>query len=314
MAAASFMKMSPAKLRTPTTRITRSSDTRRSDSYEIEHVEYDWPDLPPLTQVKDAITRNKVSHGISYLLPLDSVSNNFRPDLRHMYGETNRSYDRFLFDNAKSQPSTKVQLFRHSVDTKLSEKYLSALPSNLNAHSEEVRKLYGRSAPRQAAAKRRMGLDCSKSRQRSGLYVTVKAKEPPEAIEMREEVEKIITSLKENDDEYDDAVEDNHSPEGGLETQSTITEAKSNQMYRKRSVFKEADHSASLNAKLEKLKLEQRTFKTYQKLKNATPPKIQIPSMLKSTFLSDEENQTIWEWLHHKEEMSEFDFFLSVCG
>ena len=59
------------------------------DEHEIELLEYEWPDLPPLPTIKDAITRNRVSHGISYLLPVDkgrnSINNRFRTDLRAMF-------------------------------------------------------------------------------------------------------------------------------------------------------------------------------------------------------------------------------------
>ena len=55
-------------------------------------------------------------------------------------------------------------------------------------------------------------------------------------------------------------------------------------------------------------------FQSYAELKATKPPKPQIPESLKSQFLDDQQNQQIWEWLHHGEEMSDFDFFLSVCG
>jgi hypothetical protein len=59
------------------------------DAHDIELLEYEWPDLPPLPNIKDAITRNRVSHGISYLLPVDkgrnSINNRFRTDLRAMF-------------------------------------------------------------------------------------------------------------------------------------------------------------------------------------------------------------------------------------
>ena len=55
----------------------------------VELLEYEWPDLPPLPTIKDAMTRSRVSHGISYLLPIDkgrnSINNKFRTDLRAMF-------------------------------------------------------------------------------------------------------------------------------------------------------------------------------------------------------------------------------------
>jgi hypothetical protein len=57
-----------------------------------------------------------------------------------------------------------------------------------------------------------------------------------------------------------------------------------------------------------------RRYNSYEELKNAKPPKPKMPDTLKSQFLNDEQNQEIWDWLHHGEELSEFEYFLSVCG
>ena len=61
-------------------------------SQEEEHfelLEYEWPDLPPIPSMKDAVSRRRVSKGISYLLPVDkgrnSINNRFRTDLRAMF-------------------------------------------------------------------------------------------------------------------------------------------------------------------------------------------------------------------------------------
>ena len=58
----------------------------------------------------------------------------------------------------------------------------------------------------------------------------------------------------------------------------------------------------------------QEKFSDYESLAAAEPPKPVIPPELRSSYLTAEENQRIWAWLHHGETMSHFDYFLSVCG
>ena len=61
----------------------------QDEGEQIELLEYEWPDLPPIPSMKDAVSRRRVSQGISYLLPVDkgrnSINNRFRTDLRAMF-------------------------------------------------------------------------------------------------------------------------------------------------------------------------------------------------------------------------------------
>ncbi|ESO82719.1 hypothetical protein LOTGIDRAFT_155736 [Lottia gigantea] len=289
------------------TRPSKSLDSQRSDSFNIELLEYEWPDLPPLTHVRDAITRNKISRGISYILPLDPISSNFKPDLRAMFTQTNRgNSDKSLFEHTKSRPTSKTRYFSNSVDTNWADKNIRLCSPKLNSESDKVRKMYGRSAPCHSSAKRRMGLDMQKSRQHSSLHVQIKAKEPPEAVQLREEVDHIIKTLKEDEGDFDIENEAVHG-ESDLSK-----ELKNTPLDRKESIFKE--QANSLSDKIETLRLGHKRFSSYQTLRETEPPKLVIPNPLRSTYLSDASNQHIWEWLHDGEQMSDFDFFLSVCG
>lgn len=64
-------------------------EEEEDDEQPFELLEYEWPDLPPIPSMKDAVSRKRVSQGISYLLPVDkgrnSINNRFRTDLRAMF-------------------------------------------------------------------------------------------------------------------------------------------------------------------------------------------------------------------------------------
>lgn len=90
---------------------SRGEESQMGD-YQIELLEYEWPDLPPIPNMKDAIARNRVSNGISYLLPVDkgrnSINNRFRTDLRAMFQEPYAS-DTMNYDDTKVKLSAKVE-------------------------------------------------------------------------------------------------------------------------------------------------------------------------------------------------------------
>ncbi|KAK7109149.1 uncharacterized protein [Littorina saxatilis] len=193
------------------------------DDPAIELLEYEWPDLPPLPTIKDAITRNRVSHGISYLLPVDkgrnSINNRFRTDLRAMFQEPYASDD-LQYDDNRVALSSKVHFLSNTGDTKWTREHLNSIPISLNADSEQMRRLYAHSAPTGGTASRRMGIHPHKLRTRSNLYLPLKANMPPELVKLRKEVEDIIKSVKEDDEDFD---EQKLMKENALlQTQSTI--------------------------------------------------------------------------------------------
>nr|KAG5705105.1 hypothetical protein BaRGS_030822 [Batillaria attramentaria] len=149
-----------------------------TEEQDIELLEYEWPDLPPLPTIKDAITRNRVSSGISYLLPVDkgrnSINNRFRTDLRAMFQEPYASDD-LQYDDNRVKLSAKVHFLSNTGDTKWSRHHLASIPVHLNADSEKMRRLYAHSAPTGGTASTRMGIDPHKLRTRSNLFLPLKA-------------------------------------------------------------------------------------------------------------------------------------------
>lgn len=300
------------------------------EEHEIELLEYEWPDLPPIPSIKDAITRSRVSYGISYLLPVDkgrnSINNCFRTDLRAMFQEPYASDD-LQYDDNRVKLSAKVHFLSNTGDTKWTRQHLSSIPVHLNARSEQTRRLYSHSAPSAGTASRRMGIDPHKLRKRSNLFLPIKAAVPPELIRLRKEVEAIVKSVCEDDEDFDE--------EQLKQTQMTLEEsgaypAAEMSVEHARDVASRRDSvacttkkelsapayrgAAELAAKLQSIHVTPERFQSYEDFKKCKPPKATIPECVKSEYLTDDQNQQIWEWLHYGEEINEFEFFLSVCG
>ena len=88
-------------------RSSRVSSRRRRNS----SVAAASPDLPPLGCITDAICRQRVTSGVSYLLPVDKTSNSvdsvYRTNLRMMFKTPYASEDVTRFDESRLQRSAK---------------------------------------------------------------------------------------------------------------------------------------------------------------------------------------------------------------
>ena len=288
---------------------TRPETGAGSEEYHVELLEYEWPDLPPIPQMKDAITRKRVSKGISYILPIDksqiSINNHYRTDLRAMFQEPYAS-DKLRFDENKLKLSAKIHFDTNTGDTKWTKSLLKSVPVEINSESEKVRRLYARSAP--AGGSRRSDFDLDQMKTRSNLYLPMKTRAHPEAMKLRKEVEQIIQSVQEDGEDYSD--------DRFKQTEEDVSTAKVSMARPSLAPHMTRDSmvsSASTHNK-PRLKLTADRFSSYEQFQKTKPPKPQIPDLLKSRYLSAEKNQCIWEWLHHGEEMTEFEYFLSVCG
>ncbi|XP_060076942.1 uncharacterized protein LOC132556548 [Ylistrum balloti] len=284
-----------------------SNDIEEEDEeYHVELLEYEWPDLPPLPRLKDAITRQKVSKGISYLLPVDkgknSINNRYRTDLRAMFQEPYANDD-CGYDDNKVKLSAQIHFDTNTVNTKWSKRHFDSIPIKLNSESEKAKRVYVRSAP--ARGGRQSGVDTDKMRTRSSLFLPMKKEEHPEAAKLREEVKVILQSVRTETESDTDSVEGTNYQRRRSEVlrprRSTIT-------------YRDGVATSGLNSKQPRVVLTAENYKSYEDLKRTKTPKKTIPELFQSKFLSLDENQHIWEWLHHGEEMTDFQFFLSVCG
>ncbi|XP_061171335.1 uncharacterized protein LOC133180900 [Saccostrea echinata] len=295
---------------TPQTSGGKPEATDNTEEYHVELLEYEWPDLPPIPQMKDAITRERVSKGISYILPIDksmiSINNHYRTDLRAMFQEPYAS-DKLRFDENKLKLSAKIHFDTNTGDTKWTRKLLKSVPVEINSESDKIRKLYARSAP--AGGSRRSNFDLDQMKTRSNLYLPMKTRAHPEAQKLRKEVEKIIQSVQEDGEDYNDDKFKQSEEEISTAKLAISRPSLAPHMTRDSIMSNASSHSTR-----PRLKLTAERFNSYEQLQKTKPPKPQIPEILKSRYLSAEKNQAIWEWLHHGEEMTEFEFFLSVCG
>lgn len=289
----------------------QQTDTQNESEQTIELLEYEWPDLPPMMHLKDAVCRKRVSRGINYLLPVDkgknSIDSKFRTDLRAMFQEPYTT-ESSSYDDNRVTTSAKVHFRTNVVDTRWTKHQLRNVPVNLNCESENVRKLYAHSAP--AGGRTRDGPMADKLKTRSSLILPIKAKAHPEAQKLRKEVEKIIKSVQEDNDEYDEDKEEMSSSQA-QEKMDKAEKRKSILRFRA-SVCEPDDDDVALESNQSKRTAEQ--FETYEQLKKAKPPKPKIPDQFKSEFLSYERNQEIWDWLHYGETITDFEYFLAVCG
>ncbi|XP_071170142.1 uncharacterized protein [Mytilus edulis] len=303
-------KTSPAAI-TRTGRRGKSKQEESTPEYHVELLEYEWPDLPPIPHMKDAITREKVSKGISYLLPIDkaknSIDNKYRTDLRAMFQEPYANDD-LGYDDSKVKLSAHVHFDTNAVDTKWSKSLLKQIPVEINSDSDKFRKLYARSAP--IGRSKTMGLDTDKIRTRSCRYLPMKTVQHPEAMELRQEVEKIIRTVYSDNEDSDVETEVGDTNASRHGRRFSLYPRRVSE-YRPR-LNTETDSYQSI--KPPRLKLTADKFNSYEQLKFTKPPKAVIPELFICKHIKKERAQEIWEWLHYGEEMSEFEYFLSVCG
>lgn len=282
----------------------KSSDTQRTleeGEHHIELLEYEWPDLPPIRDLKDAVTRQRVSRGITYILPVDkgknSIDHRFRTDLRAMFQEPYAT-ENPGYDDRKVTTSAKLHFQTNTVDTKWTRKHNDQVPVKVNSEAEKIRKLYAHSAP--AGGRSKVGA----TKTRSSLILPLKAKANPESVKLRKEVEKIIKSVQEDNDEYDEEKD----VEGPYDL---------DQQNMRKSIFKFRLSAQPAMDQFEKIRQNVLTatgFNSYEELRNAKPKKLTIPDQFKSEYLSPEKNQSIWDWLHYGEIMTDFQYFLTICG
>lgn len=290
------------------TRRTEGSSAPCESERQIELLEYEWPDLPPIINMKDAVCRKRVSQGITYLLPVDkgmnSIDSKFRTDLRAMFQEP---YDTegTNYDDSRIMKSAKIHFKTNVVDTKWTKQHLLDIPIRLNSDSEKFRKLYAHSAP--ARGRSCANTNGQNMKTRSSLFLPIKARAHPEAQKLRREVENIIKSVQEDNDEYngdkDDYERSEPSKAGSPDKRKSIIG------------FRACDVEVEeVEPDPREKKFTAEEYNTYDELKVAKPPKLLIPDQFKSEFLDSDKNQAIWDWLHYGESISDFEYFISVCG
>jgi len=237
--------------------------------------------------------------------------------------------DDLQYDDNRVKLSAKVHFQSNTADTKWTRDHLRTIPTHLNADSEGARKLYVHSAPAGGASSRRMGIDPNKLRKRSNLFLPVKVSKTqvsPEIIKLRQEAAEIIKQGLAYQEGEDSPCETGGTATDSVKRRESAAHVTSRQRHdssqqttRKQSTAGLADSygTSTLQRKLQSLESlaeDKQLFHDYETLKATPPPKAVIPEVMRSTFMSAEDNQRIWDWMHQGEAMSDFDYFLAVCG
>ena len=303
---------------------------------------YEWPDLPPIGQIKNAIARQRVSQGVSYILPVhktkSSVENVYRTNLRVMFQEPYLNEDPRAYDDVKIKRILKHHFVPNTSSSAVVPKRRDLLADmKLNAESEKVRKLYSQSAPSTGLTGRHSE-QMDDLRQRSSLYLPIKATIPPEAARLKAEADKIIKSVQdEQEKRFESAATPKvtitspvrgHSRRGGERTDHYNNLLPHEGSMRRISNFRKArlrsmDSSVAFAITPEAKALSQEAgifrkasmFSSYDALKSLQLDESrEFPEDLLSPYVSYEKASAIWQWLHSGEVLNEFTHFLQVCS
>lgn len=289
---------------------------------EYELLEYEWPDLPPLEQIRDALARGRISKGIDYLLPIDKTKNSvdclFRTNLRIMFKEP------YLESPEHYNEDMILKLAKHHLNTNTLPdinrpkcKIIDHSTSTINQDSEKNRLMYSYSAPQQGIVGRNATVESL--RQRSSLNFPQKQHLPPEAMKLKEEAERILKSVQEKEqdqeEEYDPKLHDrqilNEQAMGKYRrSPDKRRPLNSRRSLPSREMMKNLASRGRVPSKTKSAK-----FRSYDELKNSEIPiKRDMPSRLRSRYMSDNRSEAVWDWLNQDEQITDFTYFLEVCS
>lgn len=257
--------------------------------------EYEWPDLPPIGQMKDAIVRSHVSQGMTYILPVDKASTQYRTDLRYMFQTPYRGQHR----QEKALQGSSQHFSTNTPDQPYQVDHDDYRTYQLNAESDRVRARYMISAPPRGIVGKQTTPNSEELRKRSTLCVPVKVTLPPDAQRMRQEAQRIFHTII---DKPEDGVSDNPQ-EGSTDVAPVQAQTKPDK------------DNASKDKEIERYRKRASDFSSYEELKNTPHPNKPIfPEELKSRYLSEEKNQEIWAWLTRDAVINDFNYFLNICS
>ena len=297
-------------------RTPRGAATRaRNQSLSTIAEDHDCLDLPPITHMKSAISRNKISDGVSYALPADksrnAVEGQYRTNLRLMFKEPYVSEGK-VFDDERLAACSRHHLQPNTVPSIIqptNRATRSAEDWKLNMESEKCRLAYSYSAPSTGLTGRITGE--SDLRARSTLFLPLKARVPPEAIKLKEEAERIIQSVQERDQ----STELDRAHGGDSKLQHDNHSLRLKRLSRHFSIYPDLKlHSEPSEWSNDEGEKKASSFGSYASLKAFKhPTKRPLPEELKNTRLSVEKCEMIWDWLWDYEVITDFTFFKEIC-
>ncbi|KAH9520133.1 hypothetical protein Btru_060080, partial [Bulinus truncatus] len=304
---------STKRQRSAVTSVTISKDTLSEDDktsgHQFELLQYDWPDLPPIPKMKDAICRQTVSRGISYLLPVDmgrnSINCKYRTDLRSMFQEP-YVRDDHQYNDVIVGLSSKVHFRINQASARWTPQLARSLPAELNASSESARKSYARSAPVNGS-KRGLGYGLApRSVHDPPLRTHIRKSElSPDMMKLKQEAEAMIKQT---------VMESDTGPVGekGQVTSDNLADqivsSEHNWSVQTNLSCSAQSPSGNLSRKIPDIgqtdPVDSSLAQNYEEFLNTLSGKCRknrIPDRFVSPYLHEEQNQEIWEWLHHGE-------------
>ena len=281
------------------------------EEYELH--EYEWPDLPPLEQIRAALARGNISQGVRYLLPVDktrnSVDGKFRTDLRKMF---KRQYvnDLESYDEGKVRDLARFHFSTNSPPTDKRPKAIELHPREvpINQESHKVRLAYCKSAPSNGlVGQRTTEVDLQP---RSCLHFPLKQKIPEEAVRLKKEADRILKSVQEKEIETPDfdATPQPHPPPNERGRSRRYVTSRQRVTSTARAGVTRSTPTMGTRRKSK--------FETYDDfVQSKTPKRRELPEKLRNNNnLSNAKCERVWDWLNQDEKITDFSYFLEVCS
>lgn len=267
--------------------------------------EYELPQLPPVREITGAIARQRISKGISYLLPMDapknSIENVYSTNLRLVFKEPylsdNGAYnENSLRASAKTHFRTRVGPPKkpgHKVDDPVckldTSEYLSKIQRS-NARLRLSRKLKSRLYLKDETAAEELGIH--KPSQHATVEVVNDLANATTALDIKGEVHPLTSR-------------DTRSAKGLVPLEPMESkQGPSTPVIPISANVTQVDSNSNLNQVL--------SYEDINLMQEREPRK--IPEDLKSPYLEEEKSKDIWLWLHDGKPQTGLDYLLEVCS
>ncbi|CAL1528198.1 unnamed protein product [Lymnaea stagnalis] len=299
----------------------------------VELLEFEWPDLPPLNSMENAVCRSAVSRGINYSPAVakgrNVINSRYRTDLRaRLQDHHPRDYLQ-VKDSPVTTSSTTLHLAPNRPANELTSRRDRPAQVQLNADSESIRRAYVRSAP--------------SGGNRQGLGYGLHPRRPTKSVSLflPTRNDQKINHLNRLNQEGDDVntqdlalnlsmhdktgcIVSSHTSHGDRLSLTTQPPSDgSNRPDTTHKLSEETPHPATCvsepgvimeTSKAWPKQLQTMSYEDLCAILSSKVKRSDIPQPMVSPYLALDANQRIWDWLHSDEQLDEFDHFMSMCG
>ena len=283
---------------------------------------YAWNKLPNMSAYKTAIVRNKVCEGLMYLLPGDknstSLARPYTAELGAIFQEPYHQFKPNEYNDENVKQSSRVHFSPNTHVTRLTnERQVARNPRDLNSVCKKSYNDYNTLVLKSEESKESAG-------GKGNLPISVKVGQAE--IDLQKEVDKILDDVGVND--VLETEEETVFPATGPPTDRTAiapNQSFNSSIERKSSVrFFNNQKQVTKNSlsPVDKVRdfrghnyhKKSAGFRDYKQLREAEVPRPQLPTELKSQYLSSQKSDEIWNWLHWDYKKSKFEHFVEVCS